>query len=240
MGARTADEDKTYFAFRKSLEARPFDLSDLDHFSLFVGVHNIARKKFILDEFEKTLDVTGNIYEFGSWRGSTLVLLASWYRLRRPQGNKIIFGFDSFEGLAAGTAEDGGAQGKYTGKYKADEQGLREVITARGLDPFVRLVVGDASTTCKAHFSEQPFNKVSFALLDMDLYEPTKAAIEQLLPNLLPGGRILFDEGTVEEWEGEQRALSFLTDEANKLKIPYTLEENSLTRQPTTVFTRQA
>ena len=112
MSARTADEDKTYFAFRESLKERSFEIADLDHFSLFVGIHNIARKKFILDEFEKTLDVAGNIYEFGTWRGSTLVLLASWYRLRRPQGNKFVFGFDAFEGLAAGSPEDGTAQGK--------------------------------------------------------------------------------------------------------------------------------
>lgn len=239
MGDRTADEDRTYFAYRESLAQRSFDLGDLDHFSLFVGIHNIARKKFILDQFEATLDLAGNVYEFGTWRGATLVLLAAWYRLRRPQGNKIIFGFDSFEGLAAGTARDGNARGQHTGRYRADEGGLREVIRDRGLDSYVRLVVGDASSTCKAHFDEQPFNKVSFALLDMDLYEPTKAAIEEVLPNLVPGGKILFDEGTAEEWEGEQRALSLLVDRAGELGIRYTLEENGLTRQPTTVFTRQ-
>lgn len=108
------------------------------------------------------------------------------------------------------------------------------------LDHFVQLVVGDVSAACGIHFREPFFTKVSFALLDMDLYEPTKAAIEQPLPNLVPVGRMLFDEGAAEEWEGEQRALSFLIDGANKYKLRFTFEENGLIRQPTTVFTRKA
>ena len=240
MGARTAAEDQAYFAFRESLAERSLDVSDLDHFSLFVGIHNIARKKFLLDQLEVTLDIAGNIYEFGTWRGSTLVLLAEWLRLRRPQGNKILFGFDAFEGLAAGTAEDGAALDRYTGAYQADEQGLKELLSARGLDPFVQLVVGNVVDTVAPHFANEPFPKVSFALMDMDLYAPTRTALEQVLPNLVPGGRILFDEGTTEEWEGEQRALGFLVDEAERRGIHYTLEENGLSRQPTTVFVRQA
>jgi len=240
MSNRFEAEDEVYFAFRESLKGRTFDLGDLDHFSLFVGVHNIARKKFLLDELEKTLDVAGNIYEFGTWRGSTLVLLAAWYRLRRPQGNKLVIGFDSFEGLATGTAQDGSARNKHAGQYRGDEQVLREVIAARGLEPYVRLVVGDVIETCAPYFAEQPFKKVSFALLDMDLFEPTEAAIRQLLPNLMPGGKIIFDEATTPQWEGEQRALDLLIDMADERNIRFSIQENGLTRQPTTVFTRLA
>lgn len=238
MSDRTADEDRTYRNFRRSLAERKFDVSDLDHFTLFVGIHNLARKKFLLDEFEKSLDVAGNVYEFGCWRGSTLVMLAAWYRLRRPQGNKIIYGFEAFKGLAEGTVQDGKAQGAFTGQYVGEEALLREILAARDLAPFAQLVVGDILKTCKEHFEQAPFKKVSFALMDMDLYDPTIAAIEQVLPNLVPGGKILFDEGTHEQWPGEQRALSELIDRADRMGLRYTIEENGLTRQPTTVFTR--
>jgi hypothetical protein len=202
MGARTAAEDQASFSFRRSLAERRFDANDLDHFPLFVGIHNIARKKVLLDQLEATLDVAGNIYEFGTWRGSTLVLLAEWARLRRPQGNKILFGFDAFEGLAPGTAEDGTARGRDTGRYRADEQALKELLAARGLDPFVRLVVGNVVDTVGPHFQSEPFNKVSFALMDMDLYEPTRAALEQVLPNLT-GSASDVDSALVVHAEGQ-------------------------------------
>ncbi|OLT62943.1 hypothetical protein BJP37_31810 [Moorena bouillonii PNG] len=56
-------------------------------------------------------------------------------------------------------------------------------------------VVGDATKTTKEHFYKIAFSKVSFVLLDMDLYEPTKCSISYLLPNLVPNGKIIFDEG---------------------------------------------
>ena len=74
-----------------------------------------------MDELEKTLDVTGNIYELGTWKGATAMLLASWYRLRRPQGSKVVYVFDSFEGLSEGTEDDGNAYQNYKGHYLGDE-----------------------------------------------------------------------------------------------------------------------
>ena len=235
---RNEREDAAYFAFRDRMKERSFSIEDLDHFTLYVGIHNFARKKFLVDEFEKTMDVTGNIYEFGTWKGAAMMLLAEWYRLRRPQGSKTVYVFDTFEGLGAGIPKDGNAYKVWEGRYASDAEALKELVSAKGLDPFVTFVVGDAVSTTEEHFATIGFPKVSFALLDMDLYEPTKRAIECLLPNLSPNGKILFDEGTVELWEGEQRQLSYLLDCAEKRGMRYRVEENHVTRQPTTVFTR--
>lgn len=240
MQERTQTEDSTYFKFRSSLAERSFGVGDLDHFSLFVGIHNFARKKYLVDQLEETLDVAGDIYEFGTWRGATTVLLAEWLRLRRPQTHKVVYGFDGFSGLPPGTAEDGDGKDKFTGRYCTEEEELRAILEGRGLTPWSRLVVGDVTQTAGEHFAKVPYSKVSFALMDVDLFEPTKAAIEEVLPNLSPGGKIVFDEGTVPAWEGEQRALVALTRMAEERGIRYRLEENGLTRQPTTVFTRLA
>ena len=77
MTSRANYEDKAYFQFRDSVKNKKFTLSDLDQFSLYTGIHNFARKKFIIDQFEKTIDVTGNIFEFGTWKGVAPTLLAS-------------------------------------------------------------------------------------------------------------------------------------------------------------------
>jgi len=240
MTKRFDAEDQIYFSFRKKLSETEFNVDDLDHFTLYTGIHNFARKKFVIDQFEETLDITGNIYEFGTWKGATLILLASWYRLMRPQGHKTIYVFDTFEGLGEGTPDDGHAFKMHQGSYKSDFQFLKDVVESKGLDYYINFVTGDACTTVVNHFKNIPLKKVSFALLDMDLYQPTKFAIDEILPNLTPGGKIILDEGTCEEWQGEQKALNYLIDEADRRKMKFTVRENSYTRQPTSVFTRIA
>jgi hypothetical protein len=238
MTSRANYEDKAYFQFRDSVKNKKFTLSDLDQFSLYTGIHNFARKKFIIDQFEKTIDVTGNIFEFGTWKGATLILLASWYRMLRPQGNKVVNCFDTFQGLSIGVIEDGNAYKSHEGEYDSDFEILDNIVKAKGLEDYVNFITGDACVTVKEYFDNAPLKAVSFALLDMDLYAPTKNAIDFILPNLSPGGVVIFDEGTSPEWEGEQRALNYLLELADKKGIRYSCEENNYTRQPTTVFTR--
>lgn len=240
MANRFAAEDAFYQSFRTSIKDRTFSVEDLDHFTLYTGIHNFARKRFLVDELEGTLNLTGNIYEFGTWRGATLTLLASWYRLRRPQGHKIIFAFDSFEGLADGTATDGNAHNNHTGEYKGNYEELRDLTTMRGMDDYVRFIIGDILETAPKHFADIPLQSVSFALIDVDLFEPSRVIIDQVLPRLVPGGKIILDEATTPEWEGEQRALSYLQQSAEALGMTYSLTENAITRQPTTVFQRAA
>lgn len=237
MTKRFEAEDEVFWRFRQSFTGREFTLEDLDHFTLIAGVHNFARKKFIVDLLSETLDVTGNIYEFGTWRGSTLILLAEWYKLMRPQGYKSVYAFDGFEGLASGTSMDGNAQGEHVGEYKGDAEFLQLVIQQRGLASHVNLVPGDIIETAAAHFERIALPLVSFALIDVDLFEPAKAAIDAMLPYLSPGAKVVFDEGTAPEWEGEQRAVTYLVKQAKANKLNFTLQENQITRQPTTVFT---
>ena len=159
--------------------------------------------------------------------------------MRRPQGHKIINVFDTFEGLSEGTVDDGNAFKTHEGEYNSDFKILDDILKSKGLDSYVNFIIGDACKTCVEHFQKISLKKVSFALLDMDLYEPTKIAIESILPNLVPGGKIIFfDEATCEQWEGEQKALNYLLEMADEKNIKYTIKENSYTRQPTSIFTR--
>ena len=152
MTKRTSYEDEVYFKFRDSISSKSFTLSDVDQFSLFTGIHNFARKKFIIDQFEKTIDISGNIFEFGTWKGASLILLASWYRMIRPQGNKIINCFDTFEGLSEGTEEDGNAYKSHEGEYESDFQILDKIVKGKGLEPYVNFVIGDVCSTAEEYF----------------------------------------------------------------------------------------
>ena len=48
---------------------------------------------------------------------------------------------------------------------------------------------------------------MSLLYLDMDIYEPTKVALEQFLPRIPKGGIVVFDELNSRNWPGETQAV---------------------------------
>jgi hypothetical protein len=231
-------EDDSYFTLREKLKKLTFTVDDLDHYPLFVGAHNMARNFFVVQEFLKTLDVPGNIYEFGMWRGSTAFLLSKFLLLSRPQQNKVIVGFDNFSGLPHPSVDDGEEAQSYVGRYKGDLEFLRSMIISSNFNDIITVVDGDANQTIPSFFEDNPYDLVSFALLDFDLYDPTMVAIHHIVDRVPIGGKIMFDEGTSQIWQGEKKAMQEFLKIVKSLQQAWQPLENPITRQPTTVFTR--
>ena len=66
---------------------------------------------------------------------------------------------------------------------------------------------GDVCKTAGQYVDENPGLRLSLLHLDMDLYEPTLAALKAFWPRLLTGGVVLFDEYAIREWPGESEAV---------------------------------
>ena len=73
--------------------------------------------------------------------------------------------------------------------------------------PKVILVKGDIRETLPTYLEENPHTVVSLLHLDMDVYEPTKLAIELLMPRMPKGAIIFFDELNDDRWPGETLAV---------------------------------
>ena len=69
------------------------------------------------------------------------------------------------------------------------------------------LVKGDASETIVPWLNENPHAIVSMAIFDMDLYKPTKNVLEKIIPRLVKGSLLVFDELNCEFFPGETLAL---------------------------------
>ena len=231
-------EDELYFDYRNKLKEQSFTIYDLDHYPLFVGGHNMGRNFFLINQLVETLDVPGNIYEFGLWKGATTVLLAKFLKILKPQQNKIIIGFDNFSGLPEPIDSDGEEAKSYVGRYKGDKDFLMSILNMSKLESSVHIVDGDANLTIPSFFEHNPYDLVSFALLDFDLYEPTITAIRQLISRVSVGGKIIFDEGSSSTWKGEKRAMYEFSELTKQCKQSWVPLENPITRQPTTVYTR--
>ena len=69
------------------------------------------------------------------------------------------------------------------------------------------LVKGDASKTVTKYMSEHPETLVAMAYFDMALYEPTKKCLEAIMPRLIKGSVLVFDELCHPDYPGETRAV---------------------------------
>ena len=73
--------------------------------------------------------------------------------------------------------------------------------------PKVELIKGDVVETIPKYVNENSQLLISLLYLDMDLYKPTKVAIENLVPRIPKGGIIVFDELCSKHFPGETTAL---------------------------------
>jgi hypothetical protein len=95
---------------------------------------------------------------------------------------------------------------------------INEYNRINGHVPKLDFVVGDATETIPKFVEENPFLLVSLLYLDFDIYEPTKIALEFLLPLVPKGGVVAFDELAQKKWEGETVAFKEVLS-ANKIKL---------------------
>jgi len=161
----------------------------------------INKMVFVLHHLLSTCGCEGDVCEFGVAQGRTSALLA-YELLTRNGQNKILNLYDSFEGLPNPTEKDVllkdvllndifklGSMEKYAGYMKSGEDEVMTELEHIGYPlPRYRIVKGfvDENTYIP--------DKVCFAYLDMDLYEPTKLILWALHERMCEGGRIVIDD----------------------------------------------
>lgn len=172
--------------------------------------------------FKMTLDVPGDIAEVGVFRGLGLL---TWANLLEcyclGDRTKVVYGFDNWKGFTELAPEDGRVEStvqKQVGGF-SPEQYFEELQSAIGIfdqDRFVpwkdriKLVPGDIAETPKTFVADNPGVRFSLIHMDVDLYKPTKAAVEAFWPKLSRGGVIIFDEYAIKQWPGETQAVDEL------------------------------
>lgn len=244
MNQKSADKfasmDERYLQGRKSL-ASEIQFSHLfeiaDHFGLYSGTQTIGRVLSIYEAFKQTLEIPGDIFEFGCWKGSNLLFLAKLLTLFQPNSIKQVYGFDSFEGLQTFAPEDGDTESEFRDRYRGDREILEKFIRLYEMESWVHLVVGNALDTIDEFEKSNQHSMISISYIDFDLYEPCKRALEFSDRRLSVGGLIILDEALTETWKGEGQALrEFLDGRPGK----YSMQGNTISRQPTVILKKLA
>jgi hypothetical protein len=116
-----------------------------------------------------------NIFEFGVAYGYTPNYLI------KNLNNFNYTGFDTFEGLPRGWRDE--KKGAFS------TSGIPPKIN----DSRVNWVIGDVNKTIQK-IPLKNRNEVNLFILDLDLYEPTLAVLQSLVPKVKPGDYFYFDE----------------------------------------------
>ncbi len=175
--------------------------------SVLPRVSRSSLKKFLFlwDAVQLVKGVDGTIVECGVAVGHSLMVLAT---LSELTGNdRVLYGFDSFEGFPLPGAEDASERNLQAGEFAVPPALVSRVFEDAGFSSTyirqkVRLIKGffDASLP---GFDQD----IALLNLDCDLYESYRACLENLYPRLLPGGVVLFDEYEDENFPGAARAI---------------------------------
>lgn len=191
------------------------DREILDNLGLYLTRQTLSRINFMQEIYQHILPVHGVIMEFGVRWGQNLALFSNLRGIHEPFNyNRRILGFDTFGGFPSVAEEDGAAVAK--GDYAVApgwEDTLSSILDFHEKNapiPHKRkfeLVKGDATETLPAYLARHPETIVALAYFDFDLYQPTKACLEALLPHVGKGTVLAFDELNCPEFPGETLAV---------------------------------
>lgn len=192
--------------------------SKLQNFARYVPRQSLTRFLVKYELFKLILNTQGSIFEVGVLAGGSLFSWAQCSAIfEHLNYQRKIVGFDVFGKQVVPNNDD--RQGSSMEQYFSDEMmldSLRDIEDSIALfdknrffgdERKIFLVEGFAEETIPAYLKQQPETVISLLYLDVNLYEPTKAALQHCLPRMPKGSLIVFDELNDRGMPGETKAV---------------------------------
>lgn len=191
------------------------------NFPVFTPRFNLARFLAHYELFRDIVHLPGVIVDLGVYRGASAFTWAKLCEIFCPTDiRKIVYGFDTFEGFPSISTEDGAEntaedlrKGGYFGGSSVEED-LEMAQDAMNYDRHLKhinritFIKGDVAETIPEFVKAKGHGlKIALLNLDLDLYKPTKTALEYFVPLMVKGGIIIFDEYAVDTFGGESKAI---------------------------------
>lgn len=178
-------------------------------FYLTSAQHRMQKMIAHYELYKKILGLPGQVVELGVFKGCSLLRFASYRNMLESSSSRSIIGFDAFGDFPVpenASLEDTSFIELFenlAGKGISEAE-MQQVLLHKKIDN-VELVAGDILNTLPAYLKAKPHTKVALLHIDVDVYLPSKVALDLMYPALVPGGIIVLDDyGTV---EGETRAV---------------------------------
>lgn len=216
LGGSTETEVSNKQALAQELRTSSIpDAEILDNLGLYLTRQTLSRINMMQELYTKIVPVHGVVMEFGVRWGQNMALFSMLRGIHEPFNyNRKIIGFDTFAGFPSIDDKDGSfvAQGDYSVSDNW-KQKLEVILDFHESNAPIsqkkkyELVEGDAIETLAQYLTNNPQTIISLAYFDFDIYSPTKACLELIVPHLTKGSIIAFDELNHPELPGETLAV---------------------------------
>ena len=200
----TNNKVKDYIGKLQALD----DLNVID-FALHTPINSIQRFLARYELMKMVQDIPGAIIELGVCSGNGLMSLIHCHNVLQPTYRyREFYGFDTFEGFPSVHENDIKDIVWEKGDFCNESYDrLTKIIGIHNnyyyLPANVTLVKGDVTKTIPDFLKDNRHVIISLLYLDMDIYEPTKVALRELLPRMAKGSIIAFDELNWKSFPGE-------------------------------------
>ncbi len=172
--------------------------------------------------YERSLGLPGNFAEAGVFRGASFCRFRKLGKLFQPDHARKFIGFDVFGKFPhpeySPDKKETERQWISDGNMGIARKKLLEILTQQGLEQNIELIEGDVRETMPKYI--EAHQEMSFAIvnIDLDLYHPTKAALESLFPRVVKGGIVILDD--YEGFPGAKKAVDeYLSENGRKERI---------------------
>lgn len=206
---------KEIVKLKKKNQLSDFDL--ITNYGLFCGDTNLFKTLTIYNILMDIKKVKGDIIEFGVWNGNTSLLIKKILDLYEIK--KKVYMLDHFKGLIHFSNEEkntftfNNQKINFQNKFISKKKTINDFINFFQFKN-IKVIDKDARKLTKRSFKNKKF---CLAIIDLDLYEPCKYALNSIENNITKGGVILFDEAR--NFEGERKAMNeFLKKNEDKYK----------------------
>jgi|688.fasta_scaffold83279_4 hypothetical protein len=182
---------------------------------LFMNSSDFARILWLNEVYIKNISVPGCILEFGSQFGASFNTLNMLKLIYEPWNvSRRIISLTTFEeGFI--DVEDKDGEMVELGDYAVAEnwkqvlESILSINTDSSLTSTVHEIVqGDVSLTLPVFLEHNPGIIISMAHFDMDVYKPTKSALELVISRMPKGSLLVFDELNHPAFPGETVAVN--------------------------------
>lgn len=214
---RTPAENEVGVNIARIFDSCPDSVEEkLENFPKYVRRQHLKRFLAMYEVFKLALPVKGSVVECGVFKGFGVMSWAKLSAMLEPENlTRRVYAFDTFAGFPNVHENDrtGVADVVEGGLFADSHAELLALIAEYDRDRFlghvdkVHLIKGDVVETIPAFLESHPHLVVSLLFLDMDLYEPTRAALQHFVPRMPRGAILVFDELDNPMWPGETLAV---------------------------------
>lgn len=150
--------------------------------------------------YQSIIDLPGHVVECGVFKGASLIRFCTFREILESPFSRKIIGFDAFGKFPQ---QDSTEDQKFIEKFERDAgdgisvDELKKVFAYKGFENY-ELVQGDVIETIPAYVESHPELKIALLHIDVDVYTPSVAILNNLFERVVRGGLIVLDDyGTV-------------------------------------------